>query len=184
MTITPKLGTTTIPAEPTRIVALSFEEDALSRVGISTVGHADNYYAAGEPYPWQVGEVDLSGSAPVIDAAGTVNFERIASLDPDLILATNFYGLDEAFPQLSQIAPTVGYETDWGKATWQDTAAVIGQAVGREAEMAQAVADVEEYLTDLAAELPGLQGKTHAGAYHHPPGIGCVSFFASATTTF
>lgn len=42
VTIEHALGTTRIPAPPTRIVALSFEEDVLSQVGMHTIGHADN----------------------------------------------------------------------------------------------------------------------------------------------
>jgi hypothetical protein len=38
VTIEHALGTTTVPAPPTRIVALSFEEDVLSQVGVATVG--------------------------------------------------------------------------------------------------------------------------------------------------
>jgi hypothetical protein len=64
------LGTTTIPAPPTRIVALSFEEDVLSQVGVRTVGHADNSYAPGTPYPWQEGEVDFTGSVALGGLAG------------------------------------------------------------------------------------------------------------------
>lgn len=170
VSITHAFGTTVVPEDPERIVALSFEEDALSRVGLATVGHADNAYEPGEPYPWQTGQVDLGESEPVVGANGTVNLERIAALKPDLILATNFYGLEETYAQLSEIAPTVGYRTGWGEATWQDTAAVIGTAVGRSDEMAGAVAEVEEYLAGLAAEMPGLRGKTYAGTYHHSPG--------------
>jgi len=51
VTITHRFGATTISSGPKRIVALSFEEDALSLVGIAPVGHADNAYEPGRPYP-------------------------------------------------------------------------------------------------------------------------------------
>lgn len=172
VTITHALGTTTIPAEPRRIVALSYEEDALALVGVTVVGRAGNLYgAAGEPYPWQVGTVDLAGvDSGVVTAAGDVDLERLAALRPDLILATNRYHLDTDYATLSAIAPTVGYEVAWGRSTWQETATVIGRAVGREDAMAGATQGVQAYLDALAAELPGLAGKTFSGAYHYEPG--------------
>lgn len=170
VTITHKFGTTTIPAPPKRIVALSFEEDALSLVGLATVGRTDNAFESGRPYPWQVGKVDLTASTPVVDANGMVAFERIAALRPDLILATNFYGLEEAYPTLSQIAPTIGYQTGLGKSSWRDIATVIGKAVGREPEMNRAIAELDRYLTTYAERLPGLKGKTFSGGYYYAPG--------------
>ncbi|MGD9526615.1 ABC transporter substrate-binding protein [Pseudonocardia sp.] len=172
VTITHALGTTVIPAEPRRIVALSYEEDALALVGVPVVGRAGNLYAAaGEPYPWQRGKVDLAGvDSDAVTSAGDVDFERIAALRPDLILATNRYDLDATYAKLSAIAPTVGYETAWGRSTWQETAIVIGRAVGREDAMTGAIDGVQAYLDGLAAEYPGLAGKTFAGAYHFEPG--------------
>jgi iron-siderophore transport system substrate-binding protein len=66
---------------------------------------------------------------PLGDPDG-LDLEKVAALAPDLILATNYYGLPNVYEGLSAIAPTVGYRTGWGEATWQDTARVIGRAVG------------------------------------------------------
>lgn len=172
VSITHAFDTTTIPAPPTRIVALSYEEDALALVGVRVVGRAGNLYgAAGQPYPWQVGRVELAGvDSDVVSPSGTVDLERVAALRPDLILATNRFSLPDVYPRLAAIAPTIGYRTDWGKATWQETAAVIGRAAGKEREMAAAVADLDDYIAALAREFPGLAGKTVAGAYHYERG--------------
>ena len=133
VTIEHALGTTTIPAPPTRIVALSFEEDVLSQVGVATVGRTDNYYAPGTLYPWQEGEVEL-GVIPLGGPSG-LDLEKVASLQPDLILATNYYELETVYEGLSAFAPTIGYRTGWGEATWQETSRVIGRATGKEAEV-------------------------------------------------
>lgn len=87
-----------------------------------------------------------------------------------VILATNYANLEKVYPQLAAIAPTVAYKEKSGMATFQENAAVIGRAVGREARMARAVADVTARIDALAARLPGLRGKTFAGAYYHGPG--------------
>ncbi len=169
VTIEHALGTTTITAPPTRIVALSFEEDVLSQVGVRTVGHADNSYAPGTPYPWQEGEVDFTGSVALGGPDG-VDLERVAALEPDLILATNYASLPDLYEGLSGIAPTLGYRTGWGEATWQDTARVIGRAVGKEAEVEQRIREVDGSVAALAAELPGLSGKTFSSVFYYDAG--------------
>jgi len=167
VTIEHALGTTTIPAPPTRIVALSFEEDVLGQVGVAVVGRTENYYAPGSLYPWQEGHVD-----PAIVPLGgdELDLEKVAALAPDLILATNYYQLPDAYESLSAIAPTVGYRTGWGEATWQDTARVIGRAVGKEAEVEQRIREVDGSVAALAAELPGLSGKTFSSVFYHDAG--------------
>jgi iron complex transport system substrate-binding protein len=168
VTIEHALGTTTIPAPPTRIVALSFEEDVLSQVGVAVVGRTDNFYAPGTLYPWQEGEVD----AAVVPLGGPdgLDLEKVAALAPDLILATNYYELENVYEGLSAIAPTVAYRTGWGEATWQDTSRVIGSAVGKEAEVERRIGEVDRSVAALAAELPGLAGKTFSAVFYHDAG--------------
>lgn len=173
LTIEHALGVATIPEAPTRIVALSFEEDVLARIGVSTVGHAGNSYAPGTPYPWQEGVVDLSGSA-ALGVVDGINLEAVAALDPDLILATNLFTLPDTYEQLSAIAPTVGYRTGWGEATWQETSRVIGQATGHSADVDREIGEVEKYVDDLAAALPGLAGATYSGGYYYESGTFAV----------
>jgi iron complex transport system substrate-binding protein len=168
VTIEHALGTTTIPAPPTRIVALSYEEDVLSRIGVAVVGRTENYYAPGSLLPWQEGAVDPA-AVPLGGPAG-LQLERIAALDPDLILATNYYELETVYEGLSAIAPTVGYRTGWGEATWQDTARVVGRAVGQEAAVEQRIGEVDGGVAALAAELPGLSGKTFSSVFYHDAG--------------
>jgi iron complex transport system substrate-binding protein len=167
VTIEHAFGTTTIPAPPSRIVALSFEEDVLSQVGVAVVGRTENYYAPGSLYPWQEGEVD-PGIPPL--GGNELDLEEVAALRPDLILATNYYGLESEYAGLSAIAPTVGYRTGWGEATWQDTARVIGRAVGREADVERRIGEVDGSVAELAAELPGLAGKTFSSVFYHDAG--------------
>jgi iron complex transport system substrate-binding protein len=137
-------------------------------VGVSVVGRTDNFFAPGSLYPWQEGEVD-----PGVVALGGpdgLDLEQVAALQPDVILATNYYGLDSEYAGLSAIAPTVGYRTGWGEATWQDTARVIGRAVGREADVERRISEVDGAVAALAAELPGLSGKTFSSVFYYEAG--------------
>ncbi|ALE84044.1 ABC transporter substrate-binding protein [Pseudonocardia sp. HH130629-09] len=181
VTITHALGEATISAAPTRIVALSYEQDLLSQIGITTVGHNENAVTPGRPYPWEEGKVDFAGSEVVVEPSQEVNLEKIAALQPDLILATNLSTIDKFYPQLSQIAPTVVYQKGWNKDTWQDNAALIGKAVGKEADVARVVQGVEKKISDTSAAIPGLQGKTYATAYYYERGTFVVP--TDSTTT-
>lgn len=166
VTIVHAEGRTVIPQGPQRIVALSFEEDALSAVGLKTVGHMDNSYDPGKPYPWQEGKVDFIGSEVVVGADGQLQFEKIAALEPDLILSTTRWDTADNYAKLSKIAPTVGTI----EGSWEDGATAVGQAVGRALEMTEAIAQVNQAITDLGDELPGLKGKTAVGIYNFEPG--------------
>lgn len=179
VTITHALGETTIEERPERIVALSNEDDLLGQLGIPVVGHKDNISRPGELYPWQVGVVDHSGSTVVEGVGGELNYELIASLAPDLILATDrSFAIGDEYATLSAIAPTVAHNED--RPSWQDASRVIGRAVGREADTAAVVADVEAGLAAVAAELPGLQGRTSAGAYYYESGMFTSTFVPTA----
>ncbi|TCJ32454.1 iron-siderophore ABC transporter substrate-binding protein [Parafrankia sp. BMG5.11] len=166
VTIKHAFGSTTIPAEPKKIIALSYEEDTLAALGITPIAYGQNPDKPDGDFPWLEGRIDLADST-ALDTSGDLNLEQIAALDPDLILATNFYGLADYYDRLSEIAPTVAYETDAGISTWQDVSTVIGKAVGREADVAKAIEATEKIVSDAAAELPGLAGKTFSYSYYY-----------------
>ncbi|ONH32575.1 iron-siderophore ABC transporter substrate-binding protein [Pseudofrankia asymbiotica] len=169
VTLKDKFGTTVVPAQPKRVMALSYEEDTLATLGITPIAYAKNEYKPDGVFPWLTGKVDLSKST-ALDTAGDLNLEQIASLKPDLILATNFYGLADYYDRLSKIAPTVGFTEDAGIATWQENSTIIGRAVGREADTAKAIAATDKVIKDTAAGLPGLAGKTFSYSFYFEPG--------------
>lgn len=85
------------------------------------------------------------------------NYEKIASLRPDLIIAV-YSEIDQAaYDKLSKIAPTVGRtkgEKEPFSAPWQDNAVHIAKALGKEKEGTQLV--------------EGIQGKLDAAKKAHP----------------
>ncbi|MBL7497665.1 iron-siderophore ABC transporter substrate-binding protein [Frankia sp. CNm7] len=168
VTIEHKFGSTTIEKEPTRIVALSYEEDTLATLGITPVAYGKNEFKPDGAFPWLEGKIDLSGAA-ALDTFSELNLEQVAGLRPDLILATNFYGLEDYYDKLSEIAPTVAYGEEAGIATWQEVSTVIGKAVGREDDVAAAIADTEKKIADFGAALPGLKDKTYSYSYYYEP---------------
>lgn len=136
VTITTGKGPITIPKKPVRIVSLSMADtDTLLALGLTPLSAT----AGGKPntlLPWQK---ILQGKVEIFPAFGDLSLETVAALKPDLILASNRYGADQLYDQLSKIAPTVLYKAGdstvgWGKDTWQERVTYIAQATGRVAE--------------------------------------------------
>jgi iron complex transport system substrate-binding protein len=168
ITIEHSFGSTEIPETPERIVSLNVQwTDVLVSLGVEPVGHAIDPNA-GESglYPWQT---DLSDDiTPLELSPEALPLEQIASLEPDLILAT-WVATDEAtYESLSEIAPTLPLLTGPGVDRWQDMTEVAGEILGLEDEAADVVAEVDQLVADTAAELPGLTGKTIALANYVP----------------
>ncbi len=109
--------------------------------------------------PWV--EAALGKARPeIFDGATGLPFEKIAALRPDLIVATDDYGLADNFARLSQIAPTVSYVDGVESDTWQQRATHIGQALGREAATEQLIVDITAKVMEAALANPGFAGKT------------------------
>ena len=157
------LGTTTVSERPERIVTLSVQwTDAVLAMGLEPVGYVLDQ-ASGEtaPYPWQDGALD---AAERIDTSGSVPFERIAALEPDLIL-TSYLGTEGPdLAKLEAIAPTIGLLGDLQVDPWQDQIETLGRILDDNTQAREVMADVEGRVAALAEELPGLEGKTYVAA--------------------
>ena len=163
VTVEHQFGETTIDAEPQRIVVAGItEQDILLELGVTPVATTEWY--GDQPYavwPWAA---DLLGDAEpeVLTTTDGFEYEKIASLRPDLIVGTNA-GLDqEAYDKLSEIAPTVasveGSEQYFS--SWQDQTRIVSAAIGRSAEGDELIEGVEAAYADAAAEHPGFEGLT------------------------
>ncbi|RLP77944.1 hypothetical protein D9V32_01020 [Mycetocola tolaasinivorans] len=96
-------GSVKIPAHPERIVSIhSFTTESLLDFGVTPIGVEDG----GEEY---VPQRYLGKWKPIekIVKGGTVNFEKIAALKPDLIVGVDVPYLKDAYAKLAAIAPTV-----------------------------------------------------------------------------
>ncbi|QLD11133.1 ABC transporter substrate-binding protein [Microbacterium oleivorans] len=144
-------GSTEIPDDPQRIVTLEpLELDTAVAVGITPVGAAVASNVAGIP-----AYLDAEGVAPV----GTVpepDLEAIAALRPDLILGTEARH-SKLYEQLSAIAPTVFIASQADP--WRENAELIGEALGRQDEVAAKIASVDDRCAEIAAEYD-LAGQT------------------------
>lgn len=166
-TLKGKEGPTTIPAEPSRVVAVGFQRDTDTAIalGVTPVAMSENsaIFPSGVA-PWV--EAALTASTPpLLDTAEAMPFEQIAALRPDLILATDDYALADNFAKLTGIAPTLSYLEGPEADTWQQRTVHIGRALGRERQAQQAIDDVEALVQRTARANPGFAGRTFSRGY-------------------
>lgn len=157
-------GTTTVPSTPERVVSVGFtDQDPLLALGVVPVGVRE--WFGEQPlatWPWAADLLD--GAQPAVLPAAALEYERIAALDPDLIVGVSSGMTEQDYAKLSQIAPTLARPeqfVDFGT-PWQDATRLIGKAVGRSERAEQAVADVEARFAEAREDNPSLAGRTAA----------------------
>lgn len=167
VTVTGAFGDTTVDSTPERVVALSTTDaDFLLSVGVTPVAvpiltQSDPATGGTGIYPWEEGK--YPADTPKINAPSTdISVEAVAALNPDLIVATGFWGLDEkTYAALNEIAPVLHFDTEANADPWQDNVRKVGEVTGHEAEAEEAIKAAEASVTSAKTENPDLAGKTY-----------------------
>ena len=170
LTIEHALGETVIEEEPTRVVTWGFSDaDAVLALGVVPVAMPTVTYGANADgvLPWiqdAVDEAVAGGAEPpvLLPDSAEVPFEAIAAAAPDVILATYSGLTQEEYDTLADIAPTVAYADQPWTTPWRDVVTGVGEALGREEQAAELVADTDQLIADAAAAHPELAGATVA----------------------
>ncbi|WP_246705165.1 ABC transporter substrate-binding protein [Rhizobium sp. RM] len=114
--------------------------------------------------PWN--EERLSEIKPSLFTGIYLDFEEVARLRPDLILAVSSGVNSNEYRMLSRIAPTIVYRSGPWQASLEEQTELVGEALGRPDAAANLVTSVERVLAATRAENPVLTGKTFAiGTY-------------------
>src|SRR5690606_38205704 len=101
----------------------------LLELGVPLVGYGT--YSVPDAYPSYIAAEQLAGLEFVGNQ--TPSLERIAELQPDLIIGSyEFADTEDAYAQLSQIAPTVPFRLRTAKGEWKETVTAIAAAVRQE----------------------------------------------------
>lgn len=179
LTITHALGTTEIPARPQRVVALSNADISLATALGADVVAAIRYPRSTDGnYPGV--EPPLSADVLTLDQV-QLDLEKVVVAEPDLILATGYYQIAQYYAQLSEIAPTLAYQTKLYGDSQETQALEIGRALGAEAQ-AQALLDTaEQALADFKAAHPALAGKRYI--YGQLPADGSLQVYTAQGPT-
>lgn len=163
VTVDHQFGQTTVPAEPQRVVVVGLtEQDILLELGTPPVATTEWY--GDQPYavwPWATDL--LNGAQPtVLNATDGFEFEKIASLKPDLIVGTNSGMKEEDYTKLSAIAPTITSVAGSGRyfSSWEDQTRQVAKAMGRSAAGETLITGVQEAYAKAAAEHREFAGKS------------------------
>ncbi|MGH3585132.1 MAG: ABC transporter substrate-binding protein [Pseudonocardia sp.] len=150
-TVTHPLGTAEVPLAPQRVVSLD------SNGALQVALELGAPLVASETLD---GAVSVPGYLPApppgFESLGfdQLNLERIAALRPDLVLG-NVQRVEEAYGELSRIAPTVAYENAGAGRDWRESVRTIGDVLGTRGR-------VDERLAAYAARAEEVAGR-HAG---------------------
>lgn len=158
-----RFGTTTVPEEPQRVVSVGLtEQDVLLQLGIVPVAVTE-WYGEQPDATWPWAHDLLEGAEPeVLHTSDGFEFEKIAALQPDLIVGTNAGMTKDDYEKLSQIAPTISSLPGSARwfSPWRDQVLLIAEAVGQAEKGQQIVDDVAARYAEVAAEHPEWEGLT------------------------
>ncbi len=157
-TVTHVMGSTEIPAEPTRIVALdqTFVDAALA-LDTAVVGFTDIRGSGGGTPPYLADPMGrLAPDARSVGELGDPSLEQIAALRPDLILSAKIRD-EDVYEELSRIAPTVFSETTGP--TWKDNLRLLAQAIGKEDLAQTRLAEYEQRARAIGDAIRAAEGK-------------------------
>ncbi len=187
VTIATAFGDVTIEKQPARIVTLGWSDAEVAlALGVQPVGDADWIPFGGDGQgPWNQGRYTTPP-----EKVGTLelDMEKIAALEPDLILDTRASGERARYDQIAALGVPVVDIPAGGesyKTTWEQQLDMVGKALGKSAEAAKLKSDLEAQFVAVAAANPQFKGKTVAagsktsrgwGAY--VGGSGRVDFLA------
>ncbi|MET9760451.1 iron-siderophore ABC transporter substrate-binding protein [Streptomyces sp. NPDC006372] len=172
VTVEHAFGSTEITKAPERVVTVGYTDDqTVLAFGIKPVGMVDQYpNPAGKSpdintqWPWVKDKWGSTRPEVVMKNGDSgPNYEKIAALRPDLIIAVYSEVDRSAYDKLSRIAPTVGRtkaEKEPFSAPWQDNALQIAKALGKAQEGEKMIADVQDQLATAKKEHPAFGKET------------------------
>jgi len=165
-------GTTEIKTAPKRVLALGYTDDqTLLALGVVPVGMVDQYPNPegtkpdiNTQWPW-VKDKWGSATPEVVMKNGDTepNYEKIAQLRPDLIVAVYSEATQAWYDKLTKIAPVVGRTKDEKEpfsAKWQDNVLQIAKAVGKADEGAKLIKGLDDKLAEAKKANPGFANQT------------------------
>ena len=171
-------GATEVVSAPQRIVTLGYsDQDYVLAFGVAPIAVTD-WYGDVEFATWDWARDELRDAEPVVLNEGAFtgtaayNYEQIATLDPDLIIAL-YTDMDaQQYETLSAIAPTIapsGEYPEFGM-PWQETTRTVGLALGQPQRAEELIAEVDAMIADARAAHPEFEGLEMVVAELFEPG--------------
>lgn len=186
LTLETPWGDTTIESQPKKVaVVSSVDLDIALALGVEPI--LAPQYAGNDFEAWTETALEDRGfELETYDSTDGTDYIAIAAAEPDVILATSGWTLDDDYEKLADIAPVV----TWGEGqeltdlTWADRTMLAGKALGLEHAAQQVVGDVDAAFAEAAATHPEWQGQTLTYAVMHPSQISYVTYDGSDVSFF
>jgi len=149
----------TVESAPQRVFAAGYlrDTDLALALGAPLVGIAKNLNFSSGLAPWQHPDPKVT----LVDTTSGLPFEKIKSLNPDLILAADDYTLDQDYDTLRKIAPTLCYDKGIGKDDWTTMTTRAGAVLGQPDEAAQLIEETKGKISAVQQAHPEFKGKTY-----------------------
>lgn len=167
VTIPTKFGDVTIEEQPQRVVTLGWgDTDTALALGVQPVGNMDWLSLGGNGVgSWAQ---DQYTQAPEVLEREDMDYEKIAALEPDVIINVKTSGDEDQYDQLSSIAPTVGIPEggEGSRTPMNQQVEMIAAALGKQNKGADLIDQVESRYRELREKYPQWQGKTLSSLYH------------------
>ncbi|QNG18001.1 ABC transporter substrate-binding protein [Rhodococcus triatomae] len=172
VTLSGKFGDTTIETPPVRALPLSPQDaDILLSLGVTPIAlPVDRQNLAATDgtgvWPWEATALDALGSDTPeqlnLDAGAGSIAEKLVALEPDVIVSTGFWGLDQAaFDQLDPQVPVVHFDSKANGEPWQDSTRKVATALGIPEKAEEVIAEATATAEAATAANPDFAGKTY-----------------------
>jgi iron complex transport system substrate-binding protein len=167
-------GTAEIKSEPQRVVALGYQDqDSILALGVKPV--AVRYWFGPEDdqiWPWAEEAAGSDGKdVEILKMDDGIDVEKVAALDPDLIVGVYSDLTQESYDRLSQIAPTIGRPKDYIDygTPWDVQLEITAKALGKSELAEQLIDDVENKFEEIKEAHPEWVGKEAVVATYGGP---------------
>lgn len=157
VTVPHTFGETVVPEEPRRVVSVGLtEQDVLLQLGVVPIAVTE-WYGEQPQATWPWAHDLLDGAEPeVLSDDDGLEFEKIAALEPDLIVGTNAGLTEKDYKLLSAIAPTITSiegSTQYFS-SWRDQVLQIARGLGREGDGQALIDEVDAAYAEVAEAHP------------------------------
>lgn len=166
ITIEHAFGTSTIEKKPERVATVAWANHEVPlALGVVPVGFAAAGFGDKDGdglLPWVSDRLEeLGAEVPVLfDEGDGIDFEAVASTNPDVILAA-YSGLSQSdYDTLSMIAPVIAYPDSPWSTDWREMIQLNAAGIGVTEEGEALIAKLDAEISDTAADYPELQGKS------------------------
>lgn len=170
LTLTTPYGETVLAERPERIAVIGGlgDEDAVLALGVAPVVGIE-----GSAWSWLEGTRIDEVQSTVDPWADAVQIETIAAAEPDLIVASTFAGVGDAFDRLAAVAPVLVVEPvadfEWD---WRELTRAVGEALDLSAKAEEIVTAADGHVVDAVAAHPEYAGRTIAILINRGPATG------------